>query len=289
MVRPRPAAGHRPRLPDPGRGADARAGGSRHPEFFRRKPEVADPAVPRRPGGDADGAPIVVGYDGSEGAQRRARRGARARRRARRRVVLVFSYEITGSAARSPTTPTRCASTGARSSRGRSSGVLGRPRRRGARGRQQAPAHGLLAIADEADAQMIVIGSYGERPLEGAVWLDAVPAHAPQRAAGPGRAHRRSGRVVERVDAVAEALGDDGALDLLRRVSSSSAWLRSCSSTAKRLTCSMRAKRALASSTSAAGPRARARRRHRGEVERDPSSSASAGASSGSSVSSATR
>ena len=47
LVRPRPAAGHRPGLPDPRRAADAVLA-RRNPEFFRRKPETADPALLER-------------------------------------------------------------------------------------------------------------------------------------------------------------------------------------------------------------------------------------------------
>jgi nucleotide-binding universal stress UspA family protein len=35
--------------------------------------------------------------------------------------------------------------------------------------RMQPPAEGLIAAADEVDASMIVVGSYGERPLKSAI------------------------------------------------------------------------------------------------------------------------
>jgi nucleotide-binding universal stress UspA family protein len=56
-------------------------------------------------------------------------------------------------------------------------GVLERGRASGAvagldvevRDIERAPAHGLLAVADEVDARMIVTGSYGEPPLKGVI------------------------------------------------------------------------------------------------------------------------
>ena len=113
-----------------------------------------------------------VGYDGTDGARGRARR-ARALAAelgdvARRRLRLRRSA---GSAARShDLRARRCASAGAR--------VLEearsvRPRRAGARSSSSsassASAEALIEVADEHDARMIVVGSYGERPLKGAL------------------------------------------------------------------------------------------------------------------------
>jgi hypothetical protein len=47
------------------------------------------------------------------------------------------------------------------------------------------PALGLLALADEHQARMIVIGTHGERPLMGVV-LGSTPLQAPAPFAGTG-------------------------------------------------------------------------------------------------------
>ncbi len=74
-----------------------------------------------------------------------------------------------GSAARCATTTTPFASTGAGCSRRRAASAA----RRGVEIelvlRELSPAEALIAVADEHDARMIVVGSHGERPLKSAL------------------------------------------------------------------------------------------------------------------------
>ena len=138
-----------------------------HVEFFRRKTEVVDPAVAAAaPGGDG----WARSWSATTGRRARTSRCARRPRWPRElgdRLVLVFSYEINrlGGEVADYADALRQYGRGILE-RGRSSGVLA-----GLdvelREVEQAPAHGLIAIADEYDARMIVIGSYGERPLKG--------------------------------------------------------------------------------------------------------------------------
>ncbi|UGS36272.1 universal stress protein [Capillimicrobium parvum] len=110
---------------------------------------------------------IVVGYDGTEGADVALCEAASLARDLGDRLVLVFSYEVSrlGGEVADYADALRQYGRGVLE-RGRSQDVL-----HGLdvelREVEQRPAHGLIAIADEYDARMIVTGSYGERPLKG--------------------------------------------------------------------------------------------------------------------------
>lgn len=116
---------------------------------------------------------IVVGYDGTAGAQRALDEAALLARALGDHLVLVFSFvagRVGGEAADLDA---------AIAEHGRS--VLEEGRARVGDGvevqlRQLAvePAQGLIDVADELDARMIVTGSYGEQPLKGAL-LGSVP------------------------------------------------------------------------------------------------------------------
>ena len=111
---------------------------------------------------------VIVGYDGSECAKGALSQAVEQARMFGTGLVIAFAYEppATGRDVRPPPRP-----------RGPGQG----PHRRGPRlvadsGVQATtavidarPAEGLLALADEHQARMIVIGTHGERPLMGVV------------------------------------------------------------------------------------------------------------------------
>jgi nucleotide-binding universal stress UspA family protein len=112
---------------------------------------------------------LVIGYDGTAGADRALDEAATLARALGDRLVLVFSFEA-------PRTGGEVADLDAAiDERGRAVLEQGRARCAGAgleielRQRHQEPAEGLIDVADEVDARMIVTGSYGERPLKGAL------------------------------------------------------------------------------------------------------------------------
>jgi len=116
----------------------------------------------------------IVGYDGSDCAQAAL---AEAIAEAGRRdcgIVLAFGYE--------PATPTGEMSDyrNALEELGRevTAGGLAAIEAAGLVGEvaiiDQRPAEGILALAEEHDSPLIVVGTYGERPLVGAI-LGSVP------------------------------------------------------------------------------------------------------------------
>jgi nucleotide-binding universal stress UspA family protein len=112
---------------------------------------------------------IVIGYDGSAGADHAADEAATLARALGDRLVLVFSFEATRAGGEVADLDD------AINERGRAVLEKGRSRCSGAgleielRQLELSPADGLIAVADELDARMIVTGSYGEHPLKGAL------------------------------------------------------------------------------------------------------------------------
>ena len=148
------------------------------PEFFRRRPEVV-------PAGFLEGeapAPRPDRSGGADGRDRRrprrlrlrqggARRGDRAGRRPRRpdrRSSSATPRRASGEA-RSPNTRRRSRSSAPRSSAPRGSGRAGAGSRSRSSWSRSKSAEALVEVADERDARMIVVGSYGEPPLKGMI------------------------------------------------------------------------------------------------------------------------
>lgn len=112
---------------------------------------------------------IVVGYDGTEGADSALIEAAALARDLGDRLVLVFSYEVSRLGGEVADYANALQQYGR--------GILERGRAKPAlagldvdlREIERSAAEGLLAVADEEDARMIVIGSYGERPLKGVI------------------------------------------------------------------------------------------------------------------------
>jgi nucleotide-binding universal stress UspA family protein len=112
---------------------------------------------------------LVVGYDGTAGADRALDEAATLARALGDTLALVFAFEaprVGGEAADLDA---------AIAERGRAVLEQGRARCSGAgleldlRQLETSPADGLLEVADAVDARMIVVGSYGEHPLKGAL------------------------------------------------------------------------------------------------------------------------
>ena len=168
------------------------------PAFFRRRPEV-----------------VPAGFlEGEAAATRRRRRELRwarsssattartaARRRSTRRsswprelgdsVVVVFGYAPPGHLGRRDRR-TRGGDRGARredDGRGASSVRRGAASRSRSSWSPKRAAEALIEVADERDARMIVVGSFGDPPLKGDdPRLDPEQASAPRRPAGAGGA-----------------------------------------------------------------------------------------------------
>ena len=118
---------------------------------------------------------IVLGYDGSEGARAALDKAIEVAQLEQARIVIVFGYEIpaayggeTGEYRRVVRTIAEKAAADA-VERIRQSGVECEteliPKR---------PAEGLVSVAEQAGASMIVVGTHGEHPLTGAI-LGSVP------------------------------------------------------------------------------------------------------------------
>jgi nucleotide-binding universal stress UspA family protein len=114
-----------------------------------------------------DTRPLVVGYDGRPGSHAALDQAVRLAGDLGAPVVLVFSYEATRLGGETADLDAAIAE------RGRAVLQEALDRTSGAgvtvetEQREQSPADGLLAAADEHDAQMIVVGSSGEGPLRG--------------------------------------------------------------------------------------------------------------------------
>jgi nucleotide-binding universal stress UspA family protein len=112
---------------------------------------------------------IVVGYDGTAGADRALDEAATLARSLGDTLVLVFAYEATRAGGEVADLDAAIAE------RGRTVLEQGRARC-GASGLEldlrqleESPVDGLLDTAEAVDARMIVVGSYGEHPLKGAL------------------------------------------------------------------------------------------------------------------------
>jgi nucleotide-binding universal stress UspA family protein len=112
---------------------------------------------------------LVVGYDGTDGARAALREAARLAPLLDAPVVVAFAFGT------SPLGGEVSDLSAALHERGESLLEEGMRavRAAGAEARGELidtkPAEGLVALADREDAQMIVVGSYGERPLRGAL------------------------------------------------------------------------------------------------------------------------
>ena len=119
-------------------------------------------------------APIVVGYDGSEGSRAAVRHAAQLAPALDAPVVLAFGY--------SPSPLGGEVQDLAAATRERGQAVLGHGldqlRAEGVEGTAELvddrPAEALARLADAVGARMIIVGSHGEKPLRGAI-LGSVP------------------------------------------------------------------------------------------------------------------
>ncbi len=114
-----------------------------------------------------DARPIVVGYDGRAGAQAALDEAHRLAGAMGAPLVVVFSFEVT------PLGGEVADLAAAVRERGRAV-LADASARLGGAGvpvdtemRDEPPVDGLVAVAEERDAQMIVVGSTGEGPLRG--------------------------------------------------------------------------------------------------------------------------
>ena len=117
---------------------------------------------------------LVVGYDGTDGARAAIREAARLAPLLQAPVVAAFAFgtppvggEVADLSATLRERGESVLEEGMRTLR--AAGVDAR-----AELLDTKPAEGLVALADREDAQMIVVGSYGERPLRG-VLLGSTP------------------------------------------------------------------------------------------------------------------
>jgi nucleotide-binding universal stress UspA family protein len=114
-------------------------------------------------------ATLLVGFDGTDGARAAAREAARLAGPLDASVVLVFGYSVSPLGGEVKDL--------AAAARERGQEVLGHGldllRAEGVEGTTELvdarPAEALTRLADALDARMIVVGSYGERPLKGAI------------------------------------------------------------------------------------------------------------------------
>jgi nucleotide-binding universal stress UspA family protein len=114
-------------------------------------------------------ATLVVGYDGTEGAQRALAETVRVAQELGGDVVAVFAYDRVVVGGESGDLDALVSERGhallrEAAARAAEAGVA-------LTGRyiEAGPAQALVAVADDVDARFIVVGSYGERPLKGAL------------------------------------------------------------------------------------------------------------------------
>lgn len=113
---------------------------------------------------------IVVGYDDSAGARAALEAAIELARELGDRVVIAFGYEPPGPvgdelrAARDAVRELGERVTHHALARAHAEGVEAEPALVDA-----APVDALLRLAEERDARLIVVGSYGEHPLKGAI------------------------------------------------------------------------------------------------------------------------
>ena len=195
MARARTAAGHRDRLDAPRRRAHAvvavrPATASSSSAGPRSSTWLSSRAAPQ-PDRRSDMATQVRGLrrDRRARAPRSHEAVGAGRGAGRRSLVVVFAQPRRPARRRGPRLRRGAARARPRGARG---GARRRPARPASRSSSScassSPAEALIAVADEHDARMIVVGSYGERPLqERARGVDADAAAAPLRAPGPRR------------------------------------------------------------------------------------------------------
>jgi nucleotide-binding universal stress UspA family protein len=114
-------------------------------------------------------ATLVVGYDGTDGAQAALSTAVELAKALGDAIVAVFAYSIGRLGGE--------VSDYAKAVEEHGRAMLDEARRLGADAgveldtvlREREPAECLIEVADEHDARMIVVGSYGERPLKSAL------------------------------------------------------------------------------------------------------------------------
>jgi nucleotide-binding universal stress UspA family protein len=109
---------------------------------------------------------LVVGYDGTEGARAALKAAVTLAGELGDGVVAVFAYTVGRLGGE--------VSDYAQALHEHAQTVLEEARSTGGEGievveLEQSPAEALIEVADQRDARMIVVGSYGERPLESAL------------------------------------------------------------------------------------------------------------------------
>jgi nucleotide-binding universal stress UspA family protein len=112
---------------------------------------------------------LVVGYDGTPGARAAAGEALRLAKALDARVVFAFAYwtNPAGGDVGDMLSALRELGEGhltAAQHQAEAAGVASRGELVNGR-----PSEALVEVADEVDAQMIVVGSYGEKPLKGAL------------------------------------------------------------------------------------------------------------------------
>jgi nucleotide-binding universal stress UspA family protein len=112
---------------------------------------------------------IIVGYDGSECAKAAVRKAAEVGKAYGEKVIIAFGYELSPvggelhdyHAALKELANTRIAEAtelaGAEGAEVEAAVI------------EQSPARGLVALAEERDARVIVVGTHGESPIKGAL------------------------------------------------------------------------------------------------------------------------
>jgi nucleotide-binding universal stress UspA family protein len=112
---------------------------------------------------------ILIGYDGTPGARAAATEGLRLAKDLGVGVVFGFAYGTSPLGGEAGDLRDSLREIGQQ----RVEEVLAEAERAGVPARAELiddrPAEGLALLADDDDAQMIVIGSYGETPLKGAI------------------------------------------------------------------------------------------------------------------------
>jgi nucleotide-binding universal stress UspA family protein len=113
--------------------------------------------------------PLVVGYDGTQGAQAAAAEALALASDLGAEVIFVFAYWTNPAGGDVADTLTALRELGEGHLRGAQ--ALAEAARVNARGElaNAVPSVGLVELADRHDARMIVVGSYGEAPLKGAL------------------------------------------------------------------------------------------------------------------------
>ena len=113
--------------------------------------------------------PVVVGYDGTDGARAAVREAIRLAPQLGAAVVVAFAYGPTPAGGEIAD----LAATLRERGDALTAEALDTLRAAGVEARaevlQGKPGEGLAELADRVHAQMIVVGSYGEKPLRGAI------------------------------------------------------------------------------------------------------------------------